>query len=411
MRTFWNTKNGLRAIDEWQPNCWVQVTCPTPEDTRFLEDTLGIPDYYISDIADTDERLLKIAQEKFGFREDECFTDIQPMLDDPEVDAIHIVTPPATHAELSIRALNAGKHCGCTIPMGMSLEELYAVIEARKKSGKQYMFLETTVFGREFFYVQDLYKKGELGKIQYMSCAHYQDMEGWPSYWEGYPPLMHPTHAIGPCLMLLGQYPSAVYARGSGKVRDSLKEKYGCPYAFEAAMVSLEDSDVTIEVERFLYGVARSYSECFRVYGENKSFEWQQLADEPPVLYTRTGELQQDMIDLDSDPERFNRGSEIIEQRIQVPDYSYRLPEGIAGFTTETIYNDENMHLSFKQGGGHGGSHPHMVHEFVRSIIENRKPIVDDILGAYWTGLGICAHQSALAGGKVIEIPKFKELD
>lgn len=368
------------------------------------------PDVASVVIADTDERLLKIAQEKFGFREDECFTDIQPMLDDPEVDAIHIVTPPATHAELSIRALNAGKHCGCTIPMGMSLEELYAVIEARKKSGKQYMFLETTVFGREFFYVQDLYKKGELGKIQYMSCAHYQDMEGWPSYWEGYPPLMHPTHAIGPCLMLLGQYPSAVYARGSGKVRDSLKEKYGCPYAFEAAMVSLEDSDVTIEVERFLYGVARSYSECFRVYGENKSFEWQQLADEPPVLYTRTGELQQDMIDLDSDPERFNRGSEIIEQRIQVPDYSYRLPEGIAGFTTETIYNDENMHLSFKQGGGHGGSHPHMVHEFVRSIIENRKPIVDDILGAYWTGLGICAHQSALAGGKVIEIPKFKEL-
>lgn len=369
------------------------------------------PDVASVVIADTDERLLKIAQEKFGFREDECFTDIQPMLDDPEVDAIHIVTPPATHAELSIRALNAGKHCGCTIPMGMSLEELYAVIEARKKSGKQYMFLETTVFGREFFYVQDLYQKGELGKIQYMSCAHYQDMEGWPSYWEGYPPLMHPTHAIGPCLMLLGQYPSAVYARGSGKVRDSLKEKYGCPYAFEAAMVSLEDSDVTIEVERFLYGVARSYSECFRVYGENKSFEWQQLADEPPVLYTRTGELQQDMIDLDSDPERFNRGSEIIEQRIQVPDYSYRLPEGIAGFTTETIYNDENMHLSFKQGGGHGGSHPHMVHEFVRSIIENRKPIVDDILGAYWTGLGICAHQSALAGGKVIEIPKFKEFD
>lgn len=369
------------------------------------------PDVASVVIADTDERLLKIAQEKFGFREDECFTDIQPMLDDPEVDAIHIVTPPATHAELSIRALNAGKHCGCTIPMGMSLEELYAVIEARKKSGKQYMFLETTVFGREFFYVQDLYKKGELGKIQYMSCAHYQDMEGWPSYWEGYPPLMHPTHAIGPCLMLLGQYPSAVYARGSGKVRDSLKEKYGCPYAFEAAMVSLEDSDVTIEVERFLYGVARSYSECFRVYGENKSFEWQQLADEPPVLYTRTGELQQDMIDLDSDPERFTRGSEIIEQRIQVPDYGYRLPEEIAGYTTETIYNDENMHLSFKQGGGHGGSHPHMVHEFVRSIIENRKPIVDDILGAYWTGLGICAHQSALAGGKVVEIPKFKKLD
>ena len=56
MRTYWNYNGTLRTLDEWQPNCWVQVTCPTPEDTRFLEDTLGIPDYYISDIADTDER-------------------------------------------------------------------------------------------------------------------------------------------------------------------------------------------------------------------------------------------------------------------------------------------------------------------------------------------------------------------
>lgn len=362
-------------------------------------------------VADTDERLLKIAQEKFGFKENECFTDIQPILDDPEVDAIHIVTPPATHAELSIRALNAGKHCGCTIPMGMSLDELSAVIEARKKSGKQYMFLETTVFGREFFFVQEMYKKGELGKVQYMTCAHYQDMEGWPSYWEGYPPLMHPTHAIGPCLMLTGKYPSSVYARGSGKVREELTKQYGCPFAFESALVTLEDSDVTIELERFLYGVARSYAECFRVYGENKSFEWQQMANEDPVLFTRTGDLQQEIIDIDSDPERFSRGSEIIEERIKVPDYADRLPKEIAMFTKETIYNDENMHLSFKQGGGHGGSHPHMVHEFVRAIIEDRKPIVDDILGAYWTGLGICAHQSAMEGGKVIEIPRFKECE
>ena len=56
MQTYWNTTNGLRTIDKWEPNCWVQVTCPTQEDVDFLENTLGIPDYYISDIADTDER-------------------------------------------------------------------------------------------------------------------------------------------------------------------------------------------------------------------------------------------------------------------------------------------------------------------------------------------------------------------
>ena len=56
MRTYWNTSKGLRTIEEWQPGCWVQVTCPTEEDVYFLEQTLNIPDYYISDIADTDER-------------------------------------------------------------------------------------------------------------------------------------------------------------------------------------------------------------------------------------------------------------------------------------------------------------------------------------------------------------------
>ncbi len=56
MRTYWYTTGELKTLEEWQPNCWVQVTCPTQEDKEFLENTLGIPDYFISDIADTDER-------------------------------------------------------------------------------------------------------------------------------------------------------------------------------------------------------------------------------------------------------------------------------------------------------------------------------------------------------------------
>ncbi len=56
MRTYWNTIDGLKAIEEWQPNCWIQVTCPTEEDLRMLEDRFHIPDYFLSDISDTDER-------------------------------------------------------------------------------------------------------------------------------------------------------------------------------------------------------------------------------------------------------------------------------------------------------------------------------------------------------------------
>ena len=56
MRTYWNTNGCLSQIGEWQPNCWIQVTCPTEEDQKLLEEKFNIPDYFIPDISDTDER-------------------------------------------------------------------------------------------------------------------------------------------------------------------------------------------------------------------------------------------------------------------------------------------------------------------------------------------------------------------
>jgi len=56
MKTYWNTQGGLTQLSEWQPNCWIQVTCPTEDDQHELEEKFNIPDYFLSDISDTDER-------------------------------------------------------------------------------------------------------------------------------------------------------------------------------------------------------------------------------------------------------------------------------------------------------------------------------------------------------------------
>ena len=184
---------------------------------EFIPIYLKHPDVDSLVLVDTNEKLLNTVGDKFLL--EERLTDFNAMLEDKTIDAVHLVTPPATHAPLSIQVMNAGKHCACTIPMGMSIDELYQVIDARKRSGKHYMFMETSVYGREFLYVKNLYEKGELGRIQFMRCAHYQDMEGWPDYWLGFPPLMHPTHAVAPCLMLLGKRPETVYCKRSVSVK------------------------------------------------------------------------------------------------------------------------------------------------------------------------------------------------
>src|SRR5690625_6425501 len=64
-----------------------------------------------------------------------------------------------------------------------------------------------------------------------------------------------------------------------------------------------------------------------------------------------------------------------IAERVKVPDYAHLLPEEIQSFTTAGVYDaEDSAHLSFIQGAGHGGSHPHLAHEFVSSIVEDREP-------------------------------------
>jgi hypothetical protein len=72
------------------------------------------------------------------------------------------------------------------------------------------------------------------------------------------------------------------------------------------------------------------------------------------------------------------------------------------------VPDPQNPHQSILQGGGHHGSHPHMVHEFVRSIVEGRRAAIDSRTAANWTAAGICAHESAMRGGENVTIPEFQ---
>ena len=56
MKTYWNFNGNLNAISEWQPNCWIQVTCPTEQDQQELQERFQIPDCFLSAIGDTAER-------------------------------------------------------------------------------------------------------------------------------------------------------------------------------------------------------------------------------------------------------------------------------------------------------------------------------------------------------------------
>jgi predicted dehydrogenase len=86
------------------------------------------------------------------------YTDFDQVIKDPAIDAVHINSPIQDHARQSVAALKAGKHVACTVPMGTTVEECRAVVEAQRASGKVYMMMETVVYSREYLFVKELYE-------------------------------------------------------------------------------------------------------------------------------------------------------------------------------------------------------------------------------------------------------------
>lgn len=334
------------------------------------------------------EKKLHSVGDAFGI--EKRYTRFEDVLKDPKVDFVHINSPIPDHAPQSIAALKAGKHVMCTVPMATSVDECRQIVELVQKTGLKYMMAETVVYAREYLFVKEMYDKGELGRVQFIKASHQQDMDGWPNYWPGLPPMHYATHCVGPCLALTRAQAEYVSCFGSGRIRDDLIPKYNSPFAVESCHIKFKDSDVSALIYRSLFDTARQYRESFEVYGSKKAFEWPLIEGEEPVLHTAKK----------PEPE--------IPQRVKVPDYAHLLPEPIRRFTTKGVYDaDDQQHLSFIQGAGHGGSHPHLAHEFVASLVENRDPFPNAVQSANWTCVGILAHESALKGGEIIRLPEF----
>ena len=320
-----------------------------------------------------------------AFGIEKVYTNYDELLKDPNVDAVHINTPIQNHAEQSLKALRAGKHVACTVPMATTVEECRAIVEETERTGLTYMMMETVIYSREFLFVKEMYEKGELGKIQFLRASHQQEMAGWPGYWEGLPPMHYATHCVGPVLALPKAEAEYVSCFGSGRIDEELIPKYGSPFAIETCHIKLKDSDLSAEVTRSLFNTARQYRESFDVYGSKKSFEWTLVEHEDSVIHT--GESP---------------------SKVKIPDYAHLLPAEIASFTTAGVYDgDDNQHLSFIQGSGHGGSHPHLVHEFLTALAEERAPYPDARQSANITCVGILAHESAMNGGEIKYLPEF----
>lgn len=324
------------------------------------------------------------------------YPDLESALADSLVDAVHILAPVAVHADQVAATLRAGKHVASAVPMATTLQDLDRLITLQEQTGLNYMMMETSVFAREYRLVQQLLEDNAFGPLTLYRGYHVQNLDGFPRYWQGFPPMHYVTHALAPVLSLLGTRVTAVRCQGAGRLTpDRTAGGFDNPFPTEVGLFTLAESDVLADITMSFFQTARSYIEGFSLYGEKLGVEWPIDNEGPLRLYDMVG------------PPTGSRGNQVSVREVEPSDVVDPLPEPLRPFVRPTEVLLDGMPEPVTIGAGHGGSHPFLVHEFISSLVDHRTPLIDARVAARWTAPGICAHQSALEHGREIAVPAY----
>jgi predicted dehydrogenase len=288
------------------------------------------------------------------------YPSLEDMVKNDNIEAVFIATDAPSHARLAIEALKHGKHVASAVPAVFgSLEDAHKLFEAVKASGLKYMMFETSAFHEDLYAMRKIYDTGGFGKVLYSEGEYFHYMptpiDSYKGWRIGTPPQWYPTH-------------SNAY--------------YVCATNGSFTEVSCLGTRSKLE----------------HLQPQNNSFK-NGFGTEVALFRTSEGGISRMSVSWDTP----GYGGEMGRLRGQKGSY-YGKYEGIERELPPTSRPPLPPRVS---AGSHGGSHGYLMSEFVATILENRKPLVDISATLNLTVSGIIAHESATKDGESLKIPQF----
>ncbi|KRG13201.1 Gfo/Idh/MocA family protein [Lederbergia galactosidilytica] len=155
----------------------------------------------------------KKAASQYGSDEATVYTDYKQLLEDTSIDAVHVCTPNISHAEITIAALEAGKHVMCEKPMAINSKEAKEMIDTAKRTGKKLTIGYQNRFRKDSLALHKACEAEDLGEV-YFAKAHAIRRRGVPTWGvfmdkekQGGGPLIDiGTHALDLTLWMMNNY-------------------------------------------------------------------------------------------------------------------------------------------------------------------------------------------------------------
>ena len=174
------------------------------------------------------ERAEKAAKE-YGVEGAKVYTDYHELIARDDIDVVHVLTPNREHSQITVDALNAGKHVMCEKPMAINSAEAKRMLDAAKATGKKLTIGYQSRFRPDSMYLKKACEAGELGDIYYAraQAVRRRAVPTWGvflnEYEQGGGPLIDiGTHALDLTLWMMDNYePESVTGSSYRKLADT----------------------------------------------------------------------------------------------------------------------------------------------------------------------------------------------
>ncbi|MGH2351164.1 MAG: Gfo/Idh/MocA family protein, partial [Chloroflexota bacterium] len=379
-------------------------------------------------LCDLDPVKLQAAAQEFGIPK--TYPSLDAVLDS-NVDAVVLVTQHWLHAPQAVQVLKAGKHVYSSAPAGITVEEIGTLVKTVEQSGRIYVMGETSYYYSWVFYCRQRYLAGDFGDIIFSDSDYYHDLEhgllevfktrGGERWQEiaVIPPMYYITHCTSQILAVTGARFTHVSCQGFvDQEQDGVFQpevnRWGNPFSNQAALFRMSDgSSCRVNV---YWRVGHPSMVAMSMFGTKASFE-----------YNSTGATWIDRVHQLSLTDQMIPG--LVKPRwlkagVKRPSWLKRprwLPSSIRpnkGVATEQgVFLDvtplqpigplPKEFAGLREMGGEWGTNYFMVNEFVRACAVGEPPPNNVWMAARYTVPGIVAHDSAVRGGELLEVPDF----
>ena len=329
-----------------------------------------------------------------------------------DVDAIAIFTQHHLHGPQAVQALKSDKHVYSAVPPAISLQEITELARTVEQTGKIYMLGETSYYYPCVVYCRKRFESGDFGHIVYAEAEYYHDYShglyevakwrhgtDWKKYY-GTPPMFYPTHSVSMVVSVTGAHVTNVCGMGFvDQHEDNLYTRednvWKNPFSNETMLCRMSDGS-TVRFNEFRR-IGHPGTVGMRLYGTEASYE-EQVGSQMWVTKDRSTcvDLSKELacegrpsIQLD-DPMAKVTGADGTHVGVSRVHPVHRLPKEFVGLPN-----------------GHHGSHQFLVHDFVTACLHRQLPPNNVWQAARYIIPGLLAHESALQGGQLMEVPDF----